>query len=59
MNRPLVPALACALFAAALPVQAQDFPEGPGKQMVTAVCGACHDINRIRVGYTPEECLSG
>ena len=21
---------------------------------VTAVCGACHDINRIRVGYTPE-----
>ena len=54
INKRLVPALTCALFATALPVQAQDFPEGPGKQMVTAVCGACHDINRLRVGYTPE-----
>src|SRR6187455_598571 len=54
MNRPLFPALACALLSSVSTAHAQDFPEGPGKQIVTAVCGACHDINRIRVGYTPE-----
>jgi virginiamycin B lyase len=36
------------------PVAAQDFPEGPGREAVTSVCGGCHDINRIRIGYTPE-----
>ena len=40
--------------ALATPVAAQDLPEGPGKQQVTATCGGCHDINRLRVGYTPE-----
>ena len=54
MNKPLLSALACALLSSAGAAQAQDFPEGPGKQIVTAVCGACHDITRIRVGYTPE-----
>jgi virginiamycin B lyase len=54
MNRPVLPVFACALLTTTLPLQAQDFPEGSGKQIVTAVCGACHDINRIRVGYTPE-----
>ena len=54
MNKPIVPVLACALLISAVPARAQDFPDGPGKQMVTAVCGACHDINRIRVGYTPD-----
>src|SRR5690348_15457654 len=34
--------------------QAQDFPDGPGKKTFTAICGGCHDINRVRVGYTPE-----
>src|SRR5262249_31496449 len=52
ITRPLLATLACPLFM--LPVQAQDFPDGPGKQIVTAVCGGCHDINRIKVGYTPE-----
>src|SRR3954454_692393 len=33
---------------------AQDFPDGPGKQTVLSVCGGCHDINRVRAGYTPE-----
>jgi virginiamycin B lyase len=33
---------------------AQEFPDGPGKPIVTAVCGGCHDINRLRIGYTPE-----
>ena len=36
------------------PALGQEFPDGPGKQVVTAVCGGCHDINRIRIGYTPE-----
>ena len=38
----------------AFPAIAQDFPEGPGKATVVATCGGCHDINRLRVGYTPE-----
>ena len=51
-----------ALFAAMLPAIAQapaqvpgsDFPEGPGKAQVVRACGGCHDINRLRIGYTPE-----
>ena len=46
-------ALALAL-ASSMPALAQDFPEGPGKQAVVATCGGCHDINRLRIGYTPE-----
>jgi virginiamycin B lyase len=46
-----------ALLAATLPAQAQytakEWPEGAMKQRFVDVCGACHDINRIRVGYTP------
>jgi virginiamycin B lyase len=48
-----------ALLCSALPALAQqqpgaDFPDGPGKQAVVNLCGACHDINRVKVGYTPE-----
>jgi virginiamycin B lyase len=32
----------------------EDFPEGPGKQAVVNTCNTCHDINRIKIGYTPE-----
>src|SRR5262245_11322521 len=42
------------LLSCSLPALGQDFPEGAGKQTVTAVCGGCHDINRLKVGYTPE-----
>ena len=46
----------------ALPAMAQqpgaDFPEGAGKQVVLETCGGCHDINRVRVGYTPEGWLT-
>src|SRR4051794_7328752 len=28
-------------------------PEGPGKDTVAALCGGCHDINRLGAGYTP------
>ena len=31
----------------------QNFPDGPGKDIVVATCGGCHDINRARAGYTP------
>ena len=41
-------------LANSFPALGQEFPDGPGKQVVTAVCGGCHDINRIRIGYTPE-----
>ena len=42
----------------ALPAVAQqpgaEFPEGAGKQIVLETCGGCHDINRLKIGYTPE-----
>ena len=41
-------------FAAVDPARAQDFPDGPGKSIVVAACAGCHDINRLRVGYTPD-----
>ena len=50
--------VAPALLATALPALAQqaqpDFPDGPGKQALTQYCGSCHDVNRVRAGYTPE-----
>jgi virginiamycin B lyase len=51
-----MPGLAVLVGIAALPlpVVAQDFPDAPGKDIVMATCGACHDINRLKVGYTPE-----
>ena len=56
----LLPALIATL--ATLPAQAQytakEWPEGPMKQRFVDACGLCHDINRIRVGYTPEGWLT-
>ena len=50
--------LTAALLCSAMPAQAQqpaqDFPDGPGKEIFVAVCGGCHDINRARAGYTPD-----
>jgi virginiamycin B lyase len=59
MSRTPLPALiAAALLCAAAPASAQqaqpDFPDGPSKQTFVNLCGACHDINRARAGYTPE-----
>ena len=55
---PLLALIAAALLCAAPPVSAQqaqaDFPDGPSKQTFVNLCGACHDINRVRAGYTPE-----
>src|SRR3954465_10644554 len=39
--------------ARAQPTQ-QDFPDGPGKETFVSHCGGCHDIDRVRAGYTPE-----
>ena len=49
----LLPIIAAMLLGSAMTVRAQDLPEGDGRQIVAAVCGACHDINRIRAGYSP------
>jgi hypothetical protein len=45
--------IAATLLGSATTVRAQDLPEGDGRQIVAVVCGGCHDINRIRVGYSP------
>ncbi|HLG82844.1 MAG TPA: hypothetical protein VKY22_17665 [Bradyrhizobium sp.] len=57
--RPLAFAAATTLAAAlAAPALAQqpgaDFPDGSGKSTVVGICGGCHDINRLRGGYTPD-----
>jgi virginiamycin B lyase len=37
---------------------AKEWPEGPSKARFAETCDSCHDINRIRVGYTAEGWLS-
>ncbi|SHN67258.1 virginiamycin B lyase family protein [Bradyrhizobium erythrophlei] len=37
---------------------AKEWPEGPGKQRFVDTCNNCHDINRVRGGYTPEGWLT-
>jgi virginiamycin B lyase len=37
---------------------AKDWPDGPSKQRFVDTCGGCHDINRVRVGYTPDGWLT-
>jgi len=47
-----------AAMALASPAAAQqpgaDFPDGSAKADVVAICGGCHDINRLKAGYTDE-----
>jgi len=54
--------LALALITVASPAIAQtstqNWPDGPGKEPVLATCGGCHDINRLRIGYTAEGWLT-
>jgi virginiamycin B lyase len=59
-NNPLILVLAMAAFGAP-PAHAQyvgDWPEGASKPRFVSTCGTCHDINRVRVGYTPEGWLT-
>src|SRR5476649_1815912 len=54
-NKPVL-AVCAALFLggnSAAWSQQPPFPDGPGKEVVVNTCGGCHDINRIRAGYTP------
>ena len=37
---------------------AKEWPEGPSKPRFVAACDGCHDINRVRVGYTAEGWLT-
>jgi virginiamycin B lyase len=53
-SKSLMSAATAALLCSVFPAHSQDFPEGPGKKTFVAVCGGCHDINRARIGYTPE-----
>jgi virginiamycin B lyase len=59
-RRAVLSAALVALLAGGAPAWSQqpqpgaDFPEGPGKGLVVAMCGGCHDINRLKAGYTPE-----
>jgi virginiamycin B lyase len=61
MHARLLTAALLTVFAAST-AQAQytarEWPEGPSKQRFVATCDGCHDINRVRVGYTPEGWLT-
>jgi virginiamycin B lyase len=54
-NRSIV--LVAALLSSASAAWSQpappNFPDSPGKDVVVATCGGCHDINRLRAGYSP------
>ena len=54
-KKAIVPALACGLLTAAQALAqppGANFPRWPGKDIVVATCDGCHDINRLRAGYT-------
>jgi hypothetical protein len=59
-NKSLLYAISVSLLAAGgnawsqQPQPGADFPEGPAKAIVVTLCGACHDINRSKAGYSPE-----
>ena len=56
--RRAVPGLLAATIIMTGPTLAQqagvNFPAGAGKDDVVAVCGGCHDINRLKAGYTAD-----
>jgi virginiamycin B lyase len=47
-----------ATSAAQAQYTAKDWPDGPSKQRFVDTCGGCHDINRVRIGYTQEGWLT-
>jgi virginiamycin B lyase len=56
MTKNLLRAIAVFGVAAVSPAMSQDLslPDGPGKDTVAALCGACHRINLLGNGYTPK-----
>jgi virginiamycin B lyase len=57
-RRRMLSALAVLALLSATPAMAQqdrtDFSDGPGKSQVLGICGGCHDLDRLKAGYTPE-----
>jgi len=55
MRKPLLLSAAAVSLATASPASGQNFnlPDGPAKDTVAALCGACHPVNRLGAGYTP------
>jgi virginiamycin B lyase len=53
MRHPVTIATIAAALLCAAPAFAEDWPDGPGKDTVDAVCGGCHTTAFIRAGYTP------
>ncbi len=56
MNRTLLPAIAIFGCATIAPALGQDvkLPDGPAKDTVAALCGACHRLTFLANGYTPD-----
>jgi mono/diheme cytochrome c family protein len=55
----LVSTASLILFAAAqAPVQAQDLPEGKGKDVVEKTCAACHGLDAIVTMHAPKDAWS-
>ena len=55
----LVSAASLILFSAAQTrVQAQDMPEGKGKDVVEKICAACHGLDAIVTMHVPKETWS-
>ena len=48
--------IGCALLPAAAQAQGSGLPEGPGRELVEAMCTGCHQTNQITrsSGYTRE-----
>ena len=42
-------------FLLAGPVEAQDLPDGVGKDLVMSVCTVCHDLNRVVIKNRTKE----
>src|SRR5258707_9069777 len=54
----VVPMVVLGAPAAHAQYTAKEWPEGPSKQRFVDTCNGCHDINRVRIGYTPEGWLT-
>ena len=53
MPRTHLPIITATLLCSAFSAGAQELPDGNGKEIVATICSGCHDINRIRAGYSP------
>jgi hypothetical protein len=52
----LLPLVAAAFFYTPAPLQAQAFPDGPGKEILEKECSTCHAPDMVRTfGRSPEE----